>query len=328
VHFLLLVALRARDIDVFNSEFHLNNSLFRLSFWNTFQFTSSKLFNNFSTTFLMFNKHRFFGLICLVILLVHLEPGPSLCKDPLFHTGPLSQNSESQTTQTNLVTPNGKFPNRPLLDELDNLKSPLAPLTDSIVESLEISHQLISVLGFPEHVSLVDRCGNVNGSLSSTHWITDNGASSPSFVSRPCVLTAFDRRINLSIPSFGAAADLYLQPLSPRPETVLLSGPYALVCPFNCFDLIYCLQIVSRPRFLHSRAGIVRKLWTHSRYVICFHPDCAVTVAVTLPFLLLPGQLFYTCVLLLLVKFLDLVMLVQVYRAYAGTVKYSSLCIL
>ena len=311
------MALRARETNVFSSEFYVNNSLCRLSILNTFQFTTSKL----STTFLMFNKHRFLGLICLVILLVHMEPGPFLCKDPLFDSGPLTQD-----LRTSLVTPNGKSPNRPLLDELDNLKSPLAPFTDSIVESLKITHQLISVIGFPEHVSLVDRYGNVNGSLSATHWITDNCASSPSFVSRPRVLAAFDRRINLSIPSFGAAADLYSQPLSPRPETVLLSGPYVTLCPFNCFDLLYCLQIVSRPKFLHSRAGIVRKLWTHSRHVICFHPDCTVTVAVTLPFLLLPGQLFYTCALLMLVKFLDLVMLVQVYRAYAGTVKYSLLC--
>ena len=275
----------------------------------------------------MFNNHRFVGVLCLVILLLHLEPGPSLCNDPPFHTRPLSEDLHGlMDMQTNLVTPNGKFPNRPLLNELDNLKSPLAPLTDSIVDALEISHQLISVLSFPEHVSLVDRCGNVNGSLSSTHLITDNGASTPSFVSRPRTLTAFDRRINLFIPSFGAAADLYSQPLSPRPETVLLSGPYALVCPFTCFDLMYCLQIVSRPTFLHSRAGIVRKLWTHSRHVICFHPDCAVTVAVTLPFLLFPGQLFYTCALLLLFKFLDLVMLVQLYCAYAGTLKKTALC--
>ena len=270
----------------------------------------------------MFNKHRFIGVLCLVILLLHLEPGPSLCNDPPFHTRPLSEDLHGfMDLQTNLVTPNGKFPNRPLLDELNNLKSPLAPLTDLVVDALENYHQLISVLAFPEHVSLVDLCGNVNGSLSATHWITDNGASIPSFVSRPCVLTAFDRRINLSIPSFGTAADLYSQPLSPRPETVLLSGPYVTLCPFSCFDLLYCLQIVTRPKFLHSRAGIVRKLWTHSRYVICCHPDCAVTVAVTLPFLLLPGQLFYTCALLLLVKFLDLVMLVQLYCAYTGTVK-------
>ena len=270
----------------------------------------------------MFNKHRFIGVLCLVILLLHLEPGPSLCNDPPFHTRPLSEDLHGfMDLQTNLVTPNGKFPNRPLLDELDNLKSPLAPLTDSIVESLEITHQLISVIGFPEHVSLVDRYGNVNGSLSATHWITDNCAAGPLFVSRPHIFTAFDRRINLSIPSFGVAADLYLQPLSPRPETVLLSGPYVILSSFNCFDLMYCLQIVSRPRFLHSRAGIVRKLWTHSRHVICFHPDCAVTVAVTLPFLLLPDQLFYTCALLLLVKFLHLVMLVQLYCAYTGTVK-------
>ena len=219
----------------------------------------------------MFNKHRFIGLLCLVILLLHLEPGPSLCNDPPFHTRPLSEDLHGfMDLQTNLVTPNGKFPNRPLLDELDNLKSPLAPFTDSIVESLEITHQLISVIGFPEHVSLVDRYGNVNGSLSATHWITDNCAVGPPFVSRPHILTAFDRRINLSIPSFGVAADLYSQPLSPRPETVLLSGPYVILSSFNCFDLMYCLQIVSRPRFLHSRAGIVRKLWTHSRHVICF----------------------------------------------------------
>ena len=275
----------------------------------------------------MCTKHRFIGVLCLVILLLHLEPGPFVCNDPPFHTGRLPEDLHGfMDLRTNLVTPNGKFPYRPLLDELDNLKSPLAPLTDFIVETLENFDQIISVLSFPEHVSLVDRCGNVNGSLSATHWITDTGASSPSFVSRPCVLAAFDRRINLSIPSFGAAADLYSQPLSPRPETVLLSGPYVRLSSFNCFDLIYCLQIVSRPKFLHSKAGIVRKLWSHSRHVICFHPDCAVTVAVTLPFLLLPGQLFYTCALLLLVKFLDLVMLVQVYRAYAGTVKYLLLC--
>ena len=141
----------------------------------------------------MRTKHRFIGVLCLVILLLHLEPGPSLCNDPPFHTGPLSEDLLGfMDLQTNLVTPNGKFPYRPLLDELDNLKSPLAPLTDFIVEALENFDQLISVLGFPEHVSLVDRYGNVNGSLSSTHWITDYGASSPSFVSRPRTLTAFD----------------------------------------------------------------------------------------------------------------------------------------
>ena len=55
----------------------------------------------------MRTKHRFIGLLCLVILLVDLGPDSYLWKDPISHWG----------SQTNLVNPNGQFPHRHLLDE-------------------------------------------------------------------------------------------------------------------------------------------------------------------------------------------------------------------
>ena len=174
---------------------------------------------------------------------------------------------------------------------------------------------------FPRHVSSVDSCGNINGTNMVTNWVTDRLSNFSSVLQPGFNLNLdFDHRLNLLIPRFGAAADLYSEPLAPRPEPVLLTGPYKTLCPFNCMDLIYCLTVVSRPKYVHSKAGIVRTWWGHSRHVICYHPDCLVTVTVTLPLLLQPGQIYYTCALLLLVKLAYLIRLVKVYRAYAGTV--------
>ena len=74
---------------------------------------------------MMRTKHRFIGLLCLVILLVDLGPDSYLWKDPISHWG----------SQTNLVNPNGQFPHRHLLDEqvdyesddVEELHSPPSP---------------------------------------------------------------------------------------------------------------------------------------------------------------------------------------------------------
>ena len=65
---------------------------------------------------------------------------------------------------------------------------------------------------FPQHVWSVDSCGNVNGTIMATNWVTDRQSDS-SLVLHPGfnLNLDFDQRLNLLIPRFGAAADLYSQ---------------------------------------------------------------------------------------------------------------------
>ena len=54
---------------------------------------------------------------------------------------------------------------------------------------------------------------------------------------------------------------------------------------FEVYYLYWCLHILPKPRFVHLRGGIVKRLSTCYRYVIIFRGDCLITKVLLLPYL-------------------------------------------